>query len=190
MGQASRHGYIVIAPAWTSKGQRKYHYSAKEHAAVLYTLVDALQRFAIDTDRIFLTGHTLGGDAVWDIGLAHPDVWAGVIPIGATAKYDDKSPQYVSFYWQNARHVPLYFVGGAKDGARLGLNSRDHNRYLTRGEIDAMIVEYLGRGHESYYDEILELFRWMNLHERKPFEPNLKWLRCGRGTIFLVGRSE
>ena len=31
----------------------------------------------IDTDRVFLTGHSMGGDAAWDIGLAHPDLWAG-----------------------------------------------------------------------------------------------------------------
>ena len=97
LGQASRHGYIVIAPDWTSPGQRKYHYSAKEHAAVLFALRDAFGRFSIDTDRVFLTGHTMGGDASWDLGLAHPDLWAGVIPIGATAAYDDKNaPKYVS----------------------------------------------------------------------------------------------
>jgi predicted esterase len=166
-GQATRHGYIVVAPDWTSSGQRKYHYSAREHAAVLFTLRDAFQRFAIDTDRVFLAGHTMGGDAAWDIGLAHPDIWAGVIPIGATAaQKDKKAPKYVHLYWKNARHVSFYFVGGAKDGARQRLNARDLNRYLTRPGIDAMVVEYLGRGHESFYDDIQQVFRWMNLHQR------------------------
>ena len=58
-------------------------------------------------------------------------------------------------------------MGGAKDGSRLKRNARDLNRYLTRGGIDAMVVEYLGRGHESFYDEIQQLFRWMNLHQRR-----------------------
>ena len=39
--------------------------------------------FSIDTDRVFLSGHGVGGDAVYDIGLAHPEHWAGVIgPFG------------------------------------------------------------------------------------------------------------
>ena len=44
-------------------------------------LRDAMRRFSIDSDRVFLSGHSIGGDAAWDIGLAHPDLWAGVIPI-------------------------------------------------------------------------------------------------------------
>ena len=85
LGQASRHGYIVIAPEWTDdQYQSSYEYSAQEHSRVLYALQESLHRFAIDTDRVFLTGHSVGGDAAWDIGLAHPDLWAGVIPICAT----------------------------------------------------------------------------------------------------------
>jgi len=160
MGQAARRGYIVIAPEWTRKHQRKYEYSAREHAAVLFSLRDACKRFAVDTDRVFLTGHSMGGDAAWDIGLAHPDLWAGVMPIVATA---DK---YVSRYWENAKHVPFYFVGGEMDGDRMSINGPELDRYLTRTGFDTVVVEYLGRGHEDFIDEIQRLFDWMELHER------------------------
>jgi predicted esterase len=159
-GQASRHGYVVIAPRWLREHQRKYEYSAREHAAVLYTLRDACKAFSIDTDRVFLSGHSLGGDAAWDIGLAHPDLWAGVIPIVAT------SDKHVGRYWQNAKYVPLYFVSGEKDGDKRARNATDWNRYLQRLGYDAMVVEYQGRGHEHFHDEIQNLFKWMNLHRR------------------------
>ena len=56
LGQASRHGYIVIAPEWTDdQYQSSYEYSAQEHSRVLYALQESLHRFAIDTDRVFLT---------------------------------------------------------------------------------------------------------------------------------------
>ncbi len=94
IGQAGRHGYIVVAPRWSGSKQRTYGYSAREHAAVLFSLRDACQKFSVDTDRVFLSGHSMGGDAAWDIGLAHPDVWAGVIPIVAVAvREGDRSPQ-------------------------------------------------------------------------------------------------
>ena len=86
LGQATRLGYIVIAVDWMKDGQSEYEYSAREHAAVLGSLRDACRRFSIDTDRVFLTGHSIGGDAAWDIGLAHPDLWAGVIPIVAESR--------------------------------------------------------------------------------------------------------
>jgi len=159
-GQASRHGYVVIAPQWLREHQREYQYSAREHAAVLRPLRDACKRFSIDTDKVFLSGHSLGGDAAWDIGLAHPDLWAGVLPLVATA---DK---HVGRYWQNAKYVPLYFVSGEKDGDKLGQNARDWDRYLTTTGCDTMIVQYQGRGHEHFHDEIQNLFTWMNLHQR------------------------
>ena len=168
LGQATRHGCIVIAPVWNRAYQSKYMYSAREHAAVLFSVRDACQRFSINTDRIFLTGHSMGGDAVWDIGLAHPDLWAGVIPIVARA---DK---YVSRYWENGRQVPFYFVLGEMDGNSMAANARDFNRYLTRQGFDTMIVEYRGRGHEHFQDEIHRMFEWIRLHERDFFPKEFK----------------
>jgi predicted esterase len=161
--QATRHGYIVIAPQWTREHQREYEFSAREHAAVLLTLRDACKRFAIDTDRVFLTGHSMGGDAAWDIGLAHPDLWAGIIPIVAT------SSKYIRQYAQNAEYVPMYFVNGAADLGRREANATDWTDYLRNPRADVMVVEYLGRGHESFHDEIQNLFTWTNLHKRDFF---------------------
>jgi hypothetical protein len=130
---------------------------------VLNCLRDACRRFAVDTDRVFLSGHSIGGDAAWDIGLAHPDLWAGVIPIVAQAG------RYCSLYWRNAELLPLYFLCGELDGAKMSANARDFDRYMLHG-YNITVVEYLGRGHEDYYDEIQRLFDWMS-HFRRDFYP-------------------
>jgi len=161
-GQATRHGYVVIAPSWASEHQREYRYSLQEHAAVLNCLRDACRRFAIDTDRVFLSGHSMGGDAAWDLGLAHPDLWAGVIPIVA------QSDKYCARYWENAELVPFYFVCGELDGNKMAMNARDLDRYLTHG-YNCTVVEYRGRGHEHFLDEIQRLFDWMGRFKRDFF---------------------
>jgi len=161
-GQASRYGYIVIAPEWTVEHQKQYGYSAREHAAVLDSLRDACRRFSVDTDRVFLSGHSMGGDAAWDLGLAHPDLWAGVIPIVA------QSDRYCAHYWENAERLPFYVVCGELDGSKLLDNSRDLDRYLQRG-YNCTVVEYLGRGHEHFYEEILRIFDWMGRFRRDFF---------------------
>lgn len=158
-GQATRHGMIVVAPDWAQPHQRSYQYSAREHAAVLNALRDACRRFSIDTDRVFLSGHSMGGDAAWDIGLSHPDLWAGLIPITAA------SDRYCRFYWENARHLPMYFVCGELDGDRMSRNAIDFDRYLHHG-YNVTIAEFLGRGHEHFSDEILNLFDWMGRQKR------------------------
>lgn len=162
MGQATRKGYIVIAVDWQQPHQIRYEYSAREHYAVLASLRDARRRFSIDTDRVFLSGHDYGGDAVWDIGLAHPDIWAGVIPIVAVAD------RYCTQYWQNAQRLPFYVVAGELDGDKTAHNSLNLDRYLTR-RFDATLVEYVGRGHEHFSDEIQRIFDWMDKRRRDFF---------------------
>jgi predicted esterase len=159
LGQATRHGYIVVAPKWAPDHQKKYGYTAGEHAAALDVLRDACRRFSIDTDRVFLSGHSMGGDAVWDLGLSHPDLWAGVIPIVA------QSDRYCAKYWGNAKPVPYYFVCGELDGTKMKVNARDLDRYLRLG-YNATVVEYIGRGHEHFSDEIQRLFDWMGRFSR------------------------
>lgn len=162
-GQAGRHGYIVISPEWTIPHQTKYEFSAKEHAAVLNSLRDACRRFSIDTDRVFLSGHSIGGDAAWDIAFAHPDLWAGVIPIAALGE------KYISHYAENARRLPAYYVCGELDGDKMIRNAKEWDKYL-RYRYDVTVAEFRGRGHEHFYDEILALFDWMG-RKRRDFFP-------------------
>lgn len=167
-GQAGRNGYIIISPEWAIPHQTKYEYSAKEHAAVLNSLRDACRRFSIDVDRVFLSGHSMGGDAAWDIGLAHPDLWAGIIPIAALA---DK---YCAHYLENARRLPAYYVAGELDGDKMFRNAKEWDRYLSRVGYDVTVAEFRGRGHEHFYDEILNLFDWMGRKRRDFFPEQFK----------------
>ena len=162
-GQAARHGTIVIAPAWAREAQAAYEYSAHEHAAVLASLRAAIRSFAIDTDRVFLSGHSLGADAAWDIALAHPDLWAGLVLIVPTAG------NYVTHYWPNAERLPIYAVGGELDRACLHRNATDLDRYFKKG-FDFTYVEYRGRGHEHFSDDIIRIFDWMG-RKRRTFFP-------------------
>jgi len=168
LGQATRLGYIVLAVDWQQPHQLAYEYSAREHHAVLSSLRDANRRFAIDTDRVFLTGHGMGGDAVWDIALAHPDLWVGAIPIVSRAD------RYCIRYKPNGEYLAWYVVAGELDGDKMVHNAKvtlDH--FMMRPKFDATVVEYLGRGYEPLGDEIQRLFDWMNRRRRtmpKEFE--------------------
>jgi predicted esterase len=164
LGQATRLGYIVVAVDWLKDGQKDYEFSAREHAAVLGSLRDACRRFSIDTDRVFISGHSIGGNAAWDLGLAHPDLWAGVIPIVATCE------KYCMLYSNNANLVPLYLLCGELDGDKVVVNAPHLERYLNKG-FDVTVVEYRGRGHEDFHDDIQNLFDWMNRRPPRNFFP-------------------
>ncbi len=105
--EASRRGYILIAPEYKLPGQTPdYRYTTSEHAAVELALRDARKRYAIDSDRVFVAGQLTGGNMAWDYGLAHPDLFAGVVVIsGLPAKY---VPRYLPHH----ERLPLYVVLG------------------------------------------------------------------------------
>ena len=161
-GQAGRHGTIIVAPEWTTKSQVAYHYSAEEHSVVLSALREVSRQFSVDSDRVYLSGHSMGGDAAWDIGLAHPDLWAGIISVSG------KAGRYVHHYHQNAKRLPIYIVCGGLDHNAFSSNEMDLDRYLKKG-FDLTYVEYRGRGHEHFSDELLKIFDWTSRRTRSKF---------------------
>ncbi len=60
-GHAQRRGYITIAPEYSTESQQEYDYSYAAHHSVLTAIRDVRQRFQIDSDRVFLAGHGMGG---------------------------------------------------------------------------------------------------------------------------------
>ena len=172
VGQALRNGYIVIGIDWMKPGQFDYGYSALEHQTIMTAFRKAVQQFSIDTDQIFLTGHGFGADAAYDIGISHPEHWAGVVGVsGKIAKY----PQ---FYREN-RHfkLPVYSVVGEKDYNSIKASEATWNRWLpSRRFADCTVVEYKGRGSEFFVEEIVEIFKWAAGHRRRlPDRTNLEF---------------
>ena len=161
-GPAMKRGYIVIAPEYTDEKQAEYTYSIAAHQIVIDCLRDARRRFSVDSDRVFLTGHGMGADAAFDLGMSHPDEFAGVIPIGGDCKL------YPKMIYENGRYTSWYVVGRG-----MGNDSSDIANYglfddiFKRGaKFDFMLVSYLGRGLDGYLEELPKAFDWMDLHRR------------------------
>lgn len=163
LGQGARFGYIVIAPRWGNE-EESFRGTGAESGAVLYTLRDAMRRFSIDTDRVFLSGHSAGGDAAWDLGLSHPDLWAGIIPICG------KAIRYPFYLRKNARFVPVYAVNGELDGGKTSLSKGVLDPGMNQTHpFDMTCVVFRGRGNESFSDELIRLFEWMRPRSRNFF---------------------
>src|SRR5262249_16884471 len=82
---AAARGYILAAPEWANNADASYGYTGQEHLAVLDVVAELRRHFQVDSDRIFLAGHGNGGggDMAFDVALSHPDLFAGVVPMGA-----------------------------------------------------------------------------------------------------------
>jgi predicted peptidase len=54
------------------------------NAEMIYQLVVKIQQeYPIDANRIYLTGLSSGGWATWNLALAHPEMFAAIVPISS-----------------------------------------------------------------------------------------------------------
>lgn len=158
---AADHGYLLAAPEWNTGVADEYGHTEREHDAVLDTLRDLRRRYQIDSDRVFLFGLGEGAKMAFDVGLAHPDLFAGVLPMGAGPG------RYPRRYWRNAQYLPFYVVNGTRAGDSQTLLRELFDHWILRG-YPALWVEYKGRGTEFFSAEVPALFDWMR-HQTRVF---------------------
>ena len=161
--EAAKRGYIVVAPEYNSPGKGKdYHYSVEEQAAVQLSIRDARKRYSIDSNRVFLAGQLVGADMAWDLGLGHPDLFAGVVAVsGFPARYAFKYKPQIDL-------LPLYVVLGELAPAARPLVFDQYVRPMIEDNKDVTYVDYLKRGLEPFPEEVPSFFDWMANRRRDP----------------------
>ncbi len=161
--EADRHGYIILAPEWANQfgRQKEWDYNGDDHVYVTAVLRDAIRHFCVDNDRVFLFGAANGANMAMDVGVSHPDLFAGVLAMGPI-------PRWVGFfseYWKNAQKLPFYVVTGEIAGNSV-LNLRSiFEKWMPYGFPGLMVV-YKGRGVEWYSAEVPVMFDWMGRKKR------------------------
>jgi hypothetical protein len=159
---AAHHGYILAAPDWERGfGNGSYNYTDREHDTVTLTLRDLRRRFQVDSDRVFLFGLGEAGKMAFDVGLAHPHLFAGVLPMGAGPN------KYPRRYWRNAQYLPFYVVNGTRAGDSNTLLREQFDHWVVRG-YPTLWIEYKGRGVEWFSAEVPNMFDWMR-NQRRAF---------------------
>jgi predicted esterase len=157
--QAAQQGFILAAPIWNEDPRARYQYTAREHAVVLNTLRDLRRRFQVDSDRVFLFGCEEGATMAFDVGLSHPDQFAGVLPMCGSVRF------YPQAYWPNAQYLPFYIVEGDRNGGYPKL-TRNLFKDWIRGHYASLYVEYKGRGSEWFAGEVPLMMNWMSRKKR------------------------
>lgn len=159
--RAGEEGYVVIAPHWEIGGPKSgYAYSPKEHDVVLDSIREAKNRWRVDDDRVFLFGLDAGGNAAFDIGLSHPDWFAGVLPMSGGAFY------FAAAYWRNAQQLPFYVCNGDYAGD-LNLKNREIFSNWASRSFPMIWSQYKGRGIEWFGGELPQMMDWMRPKKRQ-----------------------
>ena len=148
--------FVLLVPQcpreddWTFDGQLQRLGGLTERVAA---------RYRIDPDRIYLTGYSMGGYAVWDLALANPHRFAALMPICGRG-YPRRAKE--------VKHLPAWVFHGALDQAISVRASRKMVKALRMCDAPVIYTEYADGAHAVWdraYGEP-DLFQWL-LQQRR-----------------------
>lgn len=151
---AAENGYVLVAPEWQEGTGNAFAHSPREHGVVLNTLRDLRRCVQIDSDRVFLFGLSEGANMAFEVGLAHPSEFAGVLPMGGGPV------RFARAYWRNGQYLPFYVVTGNRGGETTEQVRKQFDDWILRG-FPAIWADYKGRGVEWFSGELHNMFDWM-----------------------------
>ncbi|MEN9979594.1 MAG: prolyl oligopeptidase family serine peptidase [candidate division WOR-3 bacterium] len=137
-------------------------------------LKEACNSLPVDPDRIYLTGHSMGGHGTWHIGLTHPDLFAAIAPAAGWPSFPLYVPNFLQrsiifaepsklairemaarpdntpAFLENACNLPVFILHG----------SEDDNVPPIHGRTFALWLKSLG--YEYVYKEVPGVKHWWN----------------------------
>ena len=188
---------IVLSP----HGRGSIDYMLASEDDVIRCIEETGKDYNIDSDRVYLTGRSMGGTGTWNIGLKFPDVFAGLAPIAGNAdskawerlwgwpKPDDstigKVKAVVSYaidpvsHAENLANLPVFCLHGSDDP----VVPTDHSRSMAqrvRGlkrDYPFIYREPKGAGHGAFTQQLIDEQRKWLLGQRRVAVPKRVCLR-------------
>lgn len=122
---------------------------------VLSTLLDEIEaKYAIDQDRIYLTGLSLGGFGTWNWAMAQPHRFAALVPI--CGKGEVRGAKKI-------KHIPTWVFHGAKDQGVPVIHATEMIDALEKAGGKPKLTIYPDLGHDSWTITYAnpELYKWL-----------------------------
>jgi poly(3-hydroxybutyrate) depolymerase len=147
---AERHGFLLAAPLGfrvdgfygsrvmtgaDAAAARRSEYSEQD---VLEVLKRMRADYAVDADRIYLIGHSMGAIGTWALGAKYPDLWAALAPFSGLG-----APVTVS----RMRHIPQFVVHGDADPTVNVNGSRTMVAEMKKLGVEVTYIEVPGGNH-------------------------------------------
>jgi len=155
---------------WSGLAGRQAAEPSQPMQAALALLEELSQEFAIDPDRLYVTGLSMGGYGTWDLVTRFPDRFAAAAPICGGG--DE---------WAAARaaSTPLWAFHSDDDGTVKVDRTRNMIAVVRAGDGRPHYTEYTGLGHNS----------WTTAYEGPEFLPWLFAQRRGQPDTYAWTES-
>lgn len=122
-------------------------------------LEDVVERLAVDEDRIYVTGLSMGGYGTWHLAFEFPHRFAAIAPISGGGTITGPC---------SIRHLPVWAFHGARDDIVRPAHTQELVDRLRACDGHVRFTLYPDAGHDAWtrtYDDP-ELYRWLLTHRR------------------------
>lgn len=167
--EANARGYVVVAPfGYNSNGwygikgteNVKDELSELSEKDVMNVFHIVREELNIDSKRIYLMGHSMGGAGTLHLGAAHADIWAAIAPM---------SPPILGAPLKTLASLPVMIISGESDRATPAEPIREWVAEAQNLGIDCQYEEILGGGHffvVNRPDMFAKVFEFFDTHVR------------------------
>ena len=145
---AERYGFIVVAPMgfsvsgwWGVRAGRPGELSELDAMTLLKRI---RERYSVDSDRIYLMGHSMGGAGTYHLGAKYNDIWAGIAPIAGAGGIADAAAA------ERYRSFATLLMHGEKDSIVSANGSRRAAALLQGAGAQHLYLEFPGKDHEFW----------------------------------------
>lgn len=138
---------------------------------------DALAKYPIDPNRVFLDGGSMGGNGSFQFGTHFPDLFAAMAPrIGGPEFVKDASGKVTAArFLENLRNLPVYWIVGVKDEKCPIDWVRVAKKRMEDLKLDLTYRELDG-GHEWFPQENPKVLEWLRAKKRDPYPRIVHWV--------------
>ena len=151
--------YIIISPQCPNEQRWT---SPEQVTGVLDLLAHISKNFAVDKQRIYLTGLSMGGYGSWNLAAKHGELFAAVAPICGAGNPDDAG---------TLKAIPIWAFHGTEDRAVPYKHSVEMVKAIQKAggtKIRFTTLQHIGHNSWSAAYATPELFDWFNKYQRRP----------------------
>ena len=188
-------GALVAA---TNRRPRGFNWEDWGRLDALEVLAIATEKFKPDPQRIYLTGHSMGGHGTWFLGATYPDKWAAIAPCagypmlkgygsadGLIPETGTSSMEQILLRASNQSDVPklannykplgIYIFHGDSDRTVSVNYARQMRKQLADFHTDLSYYEYPGGEHwfgdkSVDWEPLFNFFKWHTLAADSSFD--------------------
>lgn len=161
--QGTNFPFIVIAPQ-CPEGQR---WDSESLNRLLDHVID---KYSVDTNRVYLTGLSMGGYGTWSLGVSYPQRFAAIAPICGGGQVIDVVLAGYGKPFNPVTYLPVWAFHGAKDPVVPVEESERMLAAMKRiNAVDAKLTVYPGVEHNSWTQTYNnpKLYEWLLSHSLK-----------------------